>query len=115
MKKIIIILSILFILILAGVLYGRQGQQENEPKYQVIRLLTDEIQPSTAIISRGTVVIWTNEAPGIVEIQSTNVNNMATKKIPCAGLESICLIQKCEFDYVVREGSSKLEGKIIVK
>ena len=115
MKKIVIIFSISLTLTLAGILYATRGHQEEEPKYQVVRLLVDEIQPSTATISPETVVIWTNEAaPRMVEIQFTNVN-MATKKIPCAELEGICLIQKGEFDYVVSRGSSKLEGKIIVK
>ena len=114
MKKIVIIFSISLTLTLAGILYATRGHQEEEPKYQVVRLLVDEIQPSTATINPGAVVIWTNEVPGMVEIQFTNVN-MATKKIPCAELEGICLIQKGEFDYVVSKGSSKLEGKIIVK
>ena len=113
MKKIIIILSILLTLILAGVLHGTQGQQEVEPQYQIVRLLDDELIPSTTTISRGTLLIWVNEAPGTVDIQFGNVN-IATRKIPCAGLESICLVQTGEFDYVVSKGLSKVKGKIIV-
>ena len=113
MKKIIIIISVLATFSLAGILYGNQGHQEQMPQYQVIRLLDDELTPSTTTISRGTLLIWVNEAPGTVDIQFGNVN-IATRKIPCAGLESICLVQTGEFDYVVSKGLSKVKGKIIV-
>ena len=114
MKKIITILIISLTLIMTGILYARQAHQEIESKHQVVRLLADELQPSTATIRQGTLVIWANEAPEMVEIQFTNVN-MATRKIPCAGLESTCLVQKGEFDYVVSKGTSTLTGKIIVR
>ena len=115
MKKIIIILIISLTLIMVGVLYARQGHQETDSKYQVVRLSADELQPSTATIRQGTLLIWSNEEPEEVEIQFTNVDNLATQKIPCAGLESTCLVQKGEFDYVVSKGTSKLAGKIIVR
>jgi hypothetical protein len=114
MKKIIIILGISLTLFLTGVLHGTQGQQEVEPQYQVVRLLADELKPITATISPGTLLIWINEAPEMVDIQFRNVN-IATRKIPCAGLESISLVQKGEFDYEVSKGLSKLKGKIIVQ
>ena len=103
-----------------------------QTKYSVVRLLSDEIIPSTAIISLGTVIIWVNEASETAEIIFTNVGNIATscdgsarfnrdsdwiisEKIPFAGLKSICLIQKGEFNYIVKRESHKLKGKIIVK
>ena len=60
------------------------------------------------------MVIWINEAPGTVDIQFSN-DNIAAQQIPCAGLDSIYLVQKGEFDYVVSKGLSKLTGKIIVQ
>ncbi|MBW1825235.1 MAG: hypothetical protein JRI87_11900 [Deltaproteobacteria bacterium] len=109
-----------------------KSQETVQTKYRVIRLLSDEIIPSTAIISLGTVLIWVNEAPETAEIIFTNVGNIATScdgsarfntdsqqvisaKISFAGLESLCLIQKGEFNYTVKRGSHKLNGKIITK
>ena len=115
MKKIIIILIFSLTLIMIGILDARQAHQEIDSKYQVIRLSADELHPSTATIRQGTLLIWSNEAPEEVEIQFTNVDNLATQRIPGAELESTCLVQKGEFDYVVSKGTSKLAGKIIVR
>ena len=109
-----------------------KSQETVQTKYSVIRLLSDKIVPSVAIISLGTVVIWVNEAPETAEIIFTNAGNIATpcdgsarfnkdsdliisEKILFAGLESICLIQKGEFNYVVKRKSRKLKGTIIAK
>ena len=108
--------------------------QENEPEvqYQVIRLLSEEIVPSITIIQLGTVVIWVNEDCKPTEIQFTNPNGMViacdgsksfipdperiiSQMIPCAGVESLCLVQKGEFTYEVKRESRKLKGTIIVK
>ena len=114
MKKIIIILSVLTAFSLAGILDAKQGHQEEKPQYHVIRLFDDELQPSTSTISRGTLLIWVNEAPETVDIQFSNAD-IATRKVPCAGFESLCLVQTGEFDYVVSKGLSKVQGTIIVK
>jgi len=109
-----------------------KSQKKEQIKYKVIRLLSDEIIPSSATISLGTVVIWVNESREMVKIQFSNINNSASScdgstrfntdsakvisaEIPSAGFGSICLIQKGEFNYIVKRGSHKLKGKIIVK
>lgn len=107
-------------------------EKEAEVQYQVIRLLSEEIVPSTAIMQLGTVVIWVNEDCKPTEIQFTNPNGMViacdgsksfiadperiiSQMIPCAGVESLCLVQKGEFTYVVKRESRKLQGTIIVE
>jgi len=110
MKKIIILISVLFTISLAGVLYGTQGKQEVGPKYRVIRLSSDGIQPSTVSISVGTVIIWVNESHEMVDIQLAK-----TEKISFTELESICLFHEGEFNYVVKSESGELLGKIIVQ
>jgi len=109
-----------------------KSQKNEQIEYKVIRLLSDAIIPSTATISLGTVVIWVNESSEMAKIQFSNINNSASScdgstrfntdmkqvisaEVPFAGLESICLIQKGEFNYIVKRGSHKLEGKIIIK
>ncbi len=110
MKKIIILIIILFTISLAGVLYGTQDKQEVGLKYKVIRLSSDGIQPSTVSIRLGTVVIWVNESHETVDIQLNK-----TEKISFTELESICLVHEGEFNYVVKSESSELLGKIIVQ
>ena len=109
-----------------------KSQKNEQIEYKVIRLLSDAIIPSTATITLGTVVIWVNENREMVKIQFSNINNSASScdgstrfntdmkqvisaEVPFAGLESICLIQKGKFNYIVKRGSHKLEGKIIIK
>jgi len=109
-----------------------KSQKNEQIEYKVIRLLSDEIIPSTATISLGTVVVWVNESRETAKIQFLNTNNSVSScdgstrfnadtkqvisaKVPFAGLESICLVQRGEFKYVVKTGSHKLEGKIIIK
>ncbi len=106
--------------------------KEVERSYQVIRLLSNKIVPSVATIKLGTVVIWVNENSTPTEIRFANANDMVitcegSKKsiedpekiifemIPCAGVKSLCLIQKGEFKYVVKRGYWEYEGKIIVE
>jgi hypothetical protein len=108
------------------------SQQEEEAPYQVIRLLPDEIVPPVALIQLGTVLIWVNQDSQATEIQFTNANGMViscdgsddvianpeeiiSAQIPCAGLESLCLIQRGEFNYLVQRESRTLKGKIIVQ
>ena len=107
-------------------------EKDGEVRYQVIRLLSEEIVPSTAIIELGTVVIWVNENRQAAEIQFTNAQGMIiscdgadsyiadpqqiiSARIPYAGLESLCLIQKGDFSYTVKRGLLELKGTIIVK
>ena len=129
-KRVCIIICFCFNLIFFAEV--TKSQQTVQTKYSVIRLLSDEIIPSTATINLGTVIIWVNEDREMVEIQFTNTKNMAiscdgstrfntdsewiiSEKIPLAGLKSICLIQKGVFNYIVKRESHKLKGKIIVK
>ena len=68
----------------------------------------------------------------MANIQFTNTNNsvsscdgstrfnagtkqMISAEVPFAELESICLVQKGEFNYIVKRGSHTLKGKIIIK
>lgn len=109
-----------------------KSQENEQVKYKVVRLLSDAIIPSTATISLGTVVIWVNESHEKAKIQFSNLNESASAcdgstrfktdmkqvisaEVPFAGLESICLIQKGEFNYIVKRVSNELEGKIIIK
>ena len=109
-----------------------KSQKNEQVEYKVVRLLSDAIIPSTATISLGTVVIWVNESHEKAKIQFSNLNELASScdgstrfntdmkqvisaEVPVAGIESICLIQKGEFNYIVKRGSHKLEGKIIIK
>jgi plastocyanin len=106
--------------------------KEAEVTYQVIRLLSNKIVPSITTIKLGTVVIWVNEDSKPTEIRFANVNDMVitcegaknsvadpekiiSQMIPCAGVESLCLIQKGEFKYVVKRGFWEFEGTIIVE
>jgi hypothetical protein len=115
---------------LAGIPFAQEN--ETEVQYQVIRLLSEEIVPSITIIQLGTVVIWVNEDCKPTEIQFTNPNGMViacdgsksfiadperiiSQMIPCAGVESLCLVQKGEFTYEVKRGSRKLKGTIRVE
>ena len=117
------------------------SQQEAKSTSQVVSLLPDEIKPPTATVTRGTTVIWVNEARGMVEIQFINTESMTvacdspiafvknlegqfvSDKIPFASVASICFIQKGEFNYEIRRETSsvspgktkELKGKIIVK
>lgn len=109
-----------------------KSQKNEQIEYKVIRLLSDTIIPSTATITLGTVVIWVNESHEKAKIQFSNLNESASAcdgstrfktdmkqvisaEVPFAGLESICLIQKGEFNYIVKRVSNELEGKIIIK
>ena len=106
--------------------------KEAEVTYQVIRLLSNKIVPSITTIKLGTVVIWVNEDSKPTEIRFANANDMVItcegsknpiadperiifEMIPCAGVKSLCLIQKGEFKYVVKRGHWEFEGKIIVE
>ena len=106
--------------------------KEVERSYQVIRLLSNKIIPSVTTIKLGTVIIWVNEDSKPTEIRLANANDMVItcegsknsiadpekiifEMIPCAGVKSLCLIQKGEFKYVVKRGYWKYEGKIIVE
>ncbi len=108
--------------------------EEKEVKidYQVIRLLPEKIVPQITTIKLGTVVIWVNEDSQPITIKFTNTNGMVifcdgsknsitdpekiiSQMIPCAGVESLCLVQKGEFKYVVKRGYWEYEGKIIVE
>ena len=103
-----------------------------EKTYQVIRLLSNKIVPSVTTIKLGTVVIWVNEDSKPTEIRFANTDDMVItcegskntiadpekiifEMIPCAGVKSLCLIQKGEFKYVVKRGYWEFEGKIIVE
>jgi hypothetical protein len=107
------------------------SQYDEVAPYQVIRLLPDTIVPPVARIKLGTVVIWVNQDSQAAEIQFTNANGMViscdgsddfiadpeqiiSANIPHAGLESLCLIQRGEFNYIVQRGSGVLSGTIIV-
>jgi plastocyanin len=100
-------------------------------KYMVIRLLADSIDPPQITISQGTVIIWVNEAHETAHIQFAN-KDMATclNGAPVAGgrteqgialniefgrTESICLVQKGEFNYTMKRGSNSTTGKITIK
>lgn len=118
----------------AGMMVAPAPARSQEPstmQYTVIRLLAHEIIPPLATISEGTVIIWLNEAPETVEIQFTNHDMSAacnnappslnkTKQdlafqIPFGKVESICLVQKGEFNYSVKRGSQRMTGMICVK
>ena len=107
-------------------------EKEVEVEYQVIRLLSNKIVPSVTTIKLGTVVIWVNEDSKSTEIRFINADGMViacdgsksniadpeqviTQMIPLAGVESLCLVQKGEFNYVVKRGFWEFEGKIIVE
>ena len=106
--------------------------KEEEVHYQVIRLLSEKIIPSVATIKLGTVVIWVNEDSQPTEIQFTDANKMViacdgsegdsadpeqiiSARVPHAGVESLCLVQKGEFKYVMKRGFREFEGTIIVE
>lgn len=106
------------------------GEEPSTMQYTVIRLLANDIVPSPATITQGTVIIWLNEAQQTAEIQF-NSNDIAAScngstpqqpvqqslafQIPFGKVESICLVQKGEFGYTVKRGSQLLTGKICVK
>mgnify|MGYP001815750280 CR=1 FL=1 len=131
MRNIRITLLLCFTLMyLTGMAFAQE--KEVEVQYQVIRLLPDKIVPSVKTIKLGTVVIWVNEDCKPTEIQFTNPNGMViacdgsksfiadperiiSQMIPCAGVESLCLVQKGEFTYEVKRGSRKLKGTIRVE
>jgi hypothetical protein len=106
--------------------------KEVERTYQVIRLLSNKIAPQVTTIKLGTVVIWVNEDSTPIEIRFVNANDMVitcegsknsvadpekaiSQMIPCAGVESLCLVQKGEFKYIVKRGVWEFEGTIIVE
>ena len=118
------------LLYLTGMSFAQN--KEVEKTYQVIRLLSNKIVPSVTTIKLGTVVIWVNEDSKPTEIRFVNANDMVItcegsknpiadpekiifEMIPCAGVKSLCLIQKGEFTYVVKRGYWEFEGKIIVE
>ena len=109
-----------------------KSQTNEQIEYKVIQLLSDAIIPSTATIRLGTVVVWVNEDREMATIQFSNTNNsvsscdgsdrfnadskqMVSTEVPFAKLESICLIQKGEFSYIVKRGSHTLKGIIVIK
>jgi plastocyanin len=115
-------------------LAGMSSPHDNEVEvtYQVIRILSNKIVPSVTTIKPGTVVIWVNEDSTPIEIRFANANDMVitcegsknsitdpekaiSQMIPCAGVESLCLIQTGEFKYVVKRGFWEFEGTIIVE
>lgn len=106
--------------------------QKDDFKYQVIRLLSETIVPSVATIDLGTVVIWVNEDTKPTEIKFSNVTGMViacdgsksyiadpeqiiSRMVPYAGVESICLVQRGTFDYIVKRGTRTLQGTIVVQ
>lgn len=118
------------LLYLTGMSFAQD--KEVEGTYQVIRLLSNKIAPSVTTIKLGTVVIWVNEDSKPTEIRFANANDtvitcegaknsiadpekIVSQMIPCAGVESLCLIRKGEFKYVVKRGFWEYEGKIIVE
>lgn len=131
MRNIRITLLLCFTLMyLTGMAFAQE--KEVEVQYQVIRLLPDKIVPSVKTIKLGTVVIWVNEDSRPAEIKFTNAQGIViecdgskstiadpeqaiTKMIPLAGVESLCLVQKGEFKYVVKRGFWEFEGMIIVE
>ena len=131
MKSIrIVLLLCTTLLYLTGIAPAQET--EVEVTYQVIRLLSNKIVPSVTTITLGTVIIWVNEDSKSAEIRFTNAHGIViacdgsksniadpekviTQMIPLAGVESICLVQKGEFNYVVKRGHWEFEGKIIVE
>ena len=109
-----------------------KAEDNEQVQYKVIRLLSDAIIPLTLTIRLGTVVIWVNEDRETAKIQFSNPGNsilscdgsdrfnsdskqVISAEVPFAGLESICLIQKGEFNYTVKRGSKQMVGKIIIQ
>lgn len=130
-KFCIICLSVL-LSVLNGLAESAKCEQNGQIAYKVIRLLSDEIVPSTATIPIGTVVVWVNEDPETANIQFFNKDHSVSScdgsarfrsdpgkvisvEVPFAKLESICLIQKGEFNYTVKRGNRTLDGKIIIQ
>ena len=126
----IVLLLCFALMYLTSMTYAQE--KEAEVKYQVIRLLSNKIVPSVKTIKLGTVIIWVNEESKSTEIRFTNAQGMViacdgsksniadpeqviTQMIPLAGVESLCLVQKGEFNYVVKRGFWEFEGKIIVE
>jgi len=108
-----------------------RGEDESTMKYKVIRLLADSIDPPQLTINQGTVIIWVNEAHETAHIQFAN-KEMATclngspvaggrteqgifLKIEFGKTESICLVQKGDFNYTVKRGSKNVPGTITVR
>lgn len=106
------------------------GEEEETMKYSVIRLLSDSIEPSHAVISQGTVIIWLNEAQETAEITfaqdiatclngSPPVNSRTEQemsfRIEFGRTESICLVQKGKFNYSVKRGSKNIAGTIEIR
>jgi hypothetical protein len=117
-------------LYLIGISFAQD--KELEKNYQVIRLLSNKIVPPVTTIKLGTVVIWVNENSKPIEIRFVNANDMVItcegsknsitdpekavfQMIPCAGVESLCLVQKGEFRYIVKRGVWEFQGIIIVE
>ena len=107
-------------------------EKEEEVHYQVIRLLSDKIVPSVTTIQLGTVVMWVNEDTQPTEIKFTNADGMViacdgsegdssdpeqiiSERVPYAGVESLCLVQRGTFDYTVTRGPHALQGTIVVQ
>ena len=120
----------LSIVYLTGMSFAQD--RELERSYQVIRLLSGKIVPPVTTIKLGTVVIWVNEDSTPIEIRFASANDMVitcegsknsitdpekiiSQMIPCAGVESLCLVQKGEFRYIVKRGVWEFEGTIIVE
>lgn len=113
--------------------------EEVQEKHRVISLLPNEVKPAEVSICIGTTVVWVNEAPGMVEIQFTNTENMDTDCdspirfvrnlegqfisdiIPFAGIASICFIKKGTFNYTAKRVTTdtkiirEYKGSIIVQ
>jgi len=108
------------------------GEEASTMKYMVIRLLADGIEPSQATISQGTVIIWVNESHETAHIQFANKAMSATylNGSPVSGgqieqgislniefgkTESLCLVQKGEFSYTVKRGTTGITGTITIR
>ena len=130
-KRIIrVILLLCFTLICLGeISFGEE--REAWLGYQVIRLLPEKIVPQFITIKVGTVLIWVNEDSNPITIEFTNASDMViscagsknfikdpekivSQMIPCAGVESLCIVQKGEFNYIVKRGPWEFGGTIIV-
>ena len=136
------VLIVILLCVFLGFFAEGVNSQE-QAKHQVVSLLPNEANPAAVTISKGTTVIWINEAKGMVEIKFTNTEDMfvscdsplgfiknltgqfISDKVPFRGVASLCFIQDGEFNFTVVRGPSgttppadqtrEFKGKIIVK
>jgi len=129
--RVALLLHFCFTLIFGtGIAFAQE--KEGEVHYQVVRLLSEKIVPSIVTIQLGTVVIWVNEDTQPTEITFTNADGMViacdgsegdsadpeqiiSSRVPHAGVESLCLVQRGRFEYTVKRGTRALQGTIVVQ